>query len=112
MCRVAVCVLLASSCVSGDTWVGVQWCEAGQGALEVLVLTHVLCGCVSECVCLSMCACVCCCCAGLQDIAIVPFLVLLPLIENNGGMEGASADTLLQVSHEPVCHQPAAGDVG
>jgi hypothetical protein len=33
----------------------------------------------------------------LQDIAIVPFLVLLPLIESNGGMEGASADTLLQV---------------
>lgn len=34
---------------------------------------------------------------SLQDIAIVPFLVLLPLIESNGGMEGASADTLLQV---------------
>lgn len=37
-------------------------------------------------------------CAVLQDIAIVPFLVLLPLIEATGGMEGASADTLLQVS--------------
>jgi Kef-type K+ transport system membrane component KefB len=33
-----------------------------------------------------------------QDIAVVPFLVLLPLIESHGGMEGASADTLLQVS--------------
>eukprot|EP00879_Flechtneria_rotunda_P030712 GHRR01033383.1.p1 GENE.GHRR01033383.1~~GHRR01033383.1.p1 ORF type:complete len:471 (+),score=170.75 GHRR01033383.1:295-1707(+) len=32
-----------------------------------------------------------------QDIAVVPFLVLLPLIESNGGMEGASADTLLQM---------------
>lgn len=32
-----------------------------------------------------------------QDIAVVPFLVLLPLIESHGGMEGASADTLLQV---------------
>lgn len=67
--------------------------------------------------CLSACACVCWCCAGLQDIAIVPFLVLLPLIESNGGMEGASADTLLQVSRQPVCqqpvcHEPAAGDVG
>lgn len=28
---------------------------------------------------------------------MVPFLVLLPLIESNGGMEGASADTLLQM---------------
>lgn len=37
------------------------------------------------------------CVCSLQDIAIVPFLVLLPLIESNGGMEGASADTLLQV---------------
>jgi hypothetical protein len=37
------------------------------------------------------------CCIVPQDIAIVPFLVLLPLIESNGGMEGASADTLLQV---------------
>jgi hypothetical protein len=27
----------------------------------------------------------------------VPFLVLLPLIESNGGMEGASADTLLKM---------------
>eukprot|EP00775_Hariotina_reticulata_P005483 gene5483-5718_t len=32
-----------------------------------------------------------------QDIAVVPFLVLLPLIESHGGMEGASADTLLQM---------------
>jgi Kef-type K+ transport system membrane component KefB len=33
-----------------------------------------------------------------QDIAIIPFLVLLPLIESNGGMEGTTPDTLLQVS--------------
>eukprot|EP00878_Enallax_costatus_P013828 GHUV01014463.1.p1 GENE.GHUV01014463.1~~GHUV01014463.1.p1 ORF type:complete len:492 (+),score=144.01 GHUV01014463.1:299-1774(+) len=32
-----------------------------------------------------------------QDIAVVPFLVLLPLIESHGGMEGASPDTLLQM---------------
>jgi Kef-type K+ transport system membrane component KefB len=36
-------------------------------------------------------------CCAPQDIAVVPFLVLLPLIESNGGMEGASADTLLQM---------------
>jgi hypothetical protein len=40
--------------------------------------------------------------SALQDIAIVPFLVLLPLIESNGGMEGASADTLLQVRAHPI----------
>jgi Kef-type K+ transport system membrane component KefB len=32
-----------------------------------------------------------------QDIAVVPFLVLLPLIESNGGMEGTTPQTLLQV---------------
>ncbi|KAF6261239.1 Sodium/hydrogen exchanger family-domain-containing protein [Scenedesmus sp. NREL 46B-D3] len=31
-----------------------------------------------------------------QDIAVVPFLVLLPLIESNGGMEGTTPSTLLQ----------------
>jgi len=41
------------------------------------------------------------CVCVLQDIAIVPFLVLLPLIESSGGMEGASADTLLQVGDGP-----------
>lgn len=33
-----------------------------------------------------------------QDIAVVPFLVLLPLIESHGGMEGTSPYRLLQVS--------------
>lgn len=43
-----------------------------------------------------------------QDIAVVPFLVLLPLIESHGGMEGASADTLLQVgSPYTVSHSVA-----
>lgn len=32
-----------------------------------------------------------------QDIAVVPFLVLLPLIESNGGMEGTTPQTLLSV---------------
>lgn len=32
-----------------------------------------------------------------QDIAVVPFLVLLPLIESNGGMEGATPSSLLSV---------------
>ncbi|WIA33402.1 hypothetical protein OEZ86_006536 [Tetradesmus obliquus] len=32
-----------------------------------------------------------------QDIAVVPFLVLLPLIESNGGMEGTTPQTLLSM---------------
>lgn len=75
-------------------------------------IVHALAAAVSELQSLSRCAasaevcCLCCCINWLllpQDIAIVPFLVLLPLIESNGGMEGASADTLLQVWTADCC---------
>jgi hypothetical protein len=43
-----------------------------------------------------------------QDIAIVPFLVLLPLIESNGGMDLATPTTLMQ-SLGPTALNSAAG---
>ena len=43
-----------------------------------------------------------------QDIAVVPFLVLLPVIEMNGGMEGATPATLLQLLG-PTTLQTVAG---
>ncbi|KAI8466111.1 MAG: Sodium/hydrogen exchanger family-domain-containing protein [Monoraphidium minutum] len=43
-----------------------------------------------------------------QDIAVVPFLVLLPLIESNGGMENATSDTLLGMLG-PTAFNSAAG---
>ena len=44
----------------------------------------------------------------LQDIAVVPFLVLLPLIESTGGMESSSPTTLLQALG-PTALNSAAG---
>jgi Kef-type K+ transport system membrane component KefB len=43
-----------------------------------------------------------------QDIAVVPFLVLLPVIEMSGGMEGASPATLLN-QLGPTALQTLAG---
>ncbi|KAI8467065.1 MAG: Sodium/hydrogen exchanger family-domain-containing protein [Monoraphidium minutum] len=43
-----------------------------------------------------------------QDIAVVPFLVLLPLIESNGGMEDATPSTLLHMLG-PTALNSAAG---
>ena len=43
-----------------------------------------------------------------QDIAVVPFLVLLPLIESNGGMESSTPTTLLQALG-PTALKSAAG---
>jgi hypothetical protein len=43
-----------------------------------------------------------------QDIAVVPFLVLLPLIESNGGMDSATPTSLLQ-SLAPTALNSAVG---